>query len=305
MAERITAYRAGVREKLRAAELAAVDAQARADEEFKRRGLADQLANEALARAALERRRRRLSLALAATIMTLIVLCGGAGVALVQARQTRLARVDLTLKEAELLYEQALRDPDADIAKWQGARGALARATELMDTVPLVAARDRIDELASRIEQGIAAAEVDRTLVKRIEDIRAGLDSDQKADAAYAEAFRTAGFDLTSLTIDPVAMGRRLAARPKGITRAAAGAVDAWALVRHGLTTPGDASGWALLQNLLAVARTADPDPWRDALHDAISRSDPAPLVRLAEEPARAARPDQALVSRLRTGNPW
>ena len=62
-------YRAGVREKLRAAELAAVEARARADEETKRRGLADQLADEALARAALERRRRRLSLALAATIV--------------------------------------------------------------------------------------------------------------------------------------------------------------------------------------------------------------------------------------------
>jgi tetratricopeptide (TPR) repeat protein/tRNA A-37 threonylcarbamoyl transferase component Bud32 len=286
VADRMTAYCAGVREKLRAAELAAVEARARADEEFKRRGLADQLASEAVARAALERRRRHLSLALAATVMTLIILCGAAGVAFVQARQTRLAKVDLTLKEADLLYKQALRDSEGDIGKWQGARAALARATELMDAVPLVAARDRIDELASRIEQGANEAEVDRKLVRRIEDIRAGLDSDQKADAAYAEAFRAAGLDLTSLAIDPVAMGRRLAARPKGITQAAAGALDAWALVRHGLTSPGDASGWALLLNLLAVARTADPDPWRDALHDAISRSDPAPLIRLAEEPA-------------------
>ena len=56
--------------------------------------------------------------------------------------------------------------------------------------------------------------------------------------------------------------------------------------MRRGLTSPGDASGWAILQNLLAVASAADPNPWRDALHESISRSNPAPLIRLAEEPA-------------------
>jgi serine/threonine-protein kinase len=50
VAERISAYRIGVQEKLRAAELAAVEAQARAQEESKRRGLADRLAAEAQAR---------------------------------------------------------------------------------------------------------------------------------------------------------------------------------------------------------------------------------------------------------------
>jgi eukaryotic-like serine/threonine-protein kinase len=108
LAERVTAYRAGVREKLRAAELAAVEAQARADEETKRRGLADQLAGEALARADLERRRRHLSLALAGSVLTLIVFCGGAAAWIVAERQARLAKVDLALKEAELLRDQAV-----------------------------------------------------------------------------------------------------------------------------------------------------------------------------------------------------
>ena len=47
VATRVTAYRAGVQERLRAAELARVEAQARAEEEAKRRGLADRLAIEA------------------------------------------------------------------------------------------------------------------------------------------------------------------------------------------------------------------------------------------------------------------
>ena len=215
VATRITEYRAGVREKLRAAELAAVEARARADEETKRRGLADQLADEALARAELERRRRRLSLALAATVMSLILLCAGVAVVFIQARQARLAKVDLILKEAELLHEQAVGDPDGDVAKWQAARAALGRARELMDAVPLGGARGQIDELARRIETGKAAAETDRKLVTRLEDIRAGLDSDQKADAAYAEAFKAAGLDLILPTIDPVAIGRSLAAPPR------------------------------------------------------------------------------------------
>ncbi len=286
VAERMTTYRAGVSEKLRVAELDAVEARARADEETKRRGLADRLADEALARAALERRRRRLSLALAGTILTLIVVCGAAVIAFVEERQSRLARVDLVLKEAELLHDQAMRDPEGDPGKWQSARAALDRARDLMQTVPLAAVRDRIGELATQIDRGGAAATADWKLVTRLEDIRAGLDTDPKADAAYTEAFRAAGFDLVSPALDPVAMGKRLAARPREITRAAAGALDAWALVRRGLISPGDASGWALFQNLLAVARAADPDPWRDALHDSLSRSDPAPLLRLADAPA-------------------
>ena len=300
VAERITAYRAGVSEKLKAAELAAVEARARADEETKRRGLADRLADEAIARAALERRRRRLSLALVGTIVTLIVVCGGAAVAFVQERQARMGRVDLVLREAELLYDQAIKDPQGDLGKWRSARAALDRARELMEAVPLAAARDRIDGLAGRIDQGNALALVDWKLVTRLDDIRAGLDTDQKADAAYTEAFRAAGLDLVAPTVDPVAIGKRLAARPREITRAVAGGLDAWALVRRGLASPGDTAGWAVFRNLLAVARAADPDPWRDALHDSLSRSDPATHPARRPTGTGAARPDHALVPGLR-----
>ena len=285
VAERITTYRAGVSEKLRAAELAAVEARARADEETKRRGLADRLADEAIARAALERRRRRLSLALAGAIVTFIVVCGGAAIAFVQERQARLGRVDLVLERGRAAPRPGDQDPQGDLAKWQSARAALDRARELMDAVPLAAARDRIDELADRIDEGAAAADVDRKLVARLEDIRAGLDTDQKADAAYTEAFRAAGFDLVVARVDPVAIGKRLAARPREITRAAAGGARCLGpgSPRPGFT--GRRRRLGRVSNLLAVARAADPDPWRDALHDSLSRSDPAPLIRLAGEP--------------------
>ena len=103
VAQRITAYRAGVQERLRVAELARVDAQARAQEEAKRRGLADQLAAEAQAHAVAERRRRRLTLALAASVLALVVFGGSASTWFVYQRQAGLARVDLALQEAKLL----------------------------------------------------------------------------------------------------------------------------------------------------------------------------------------------------------
>ncbi|HEY2156117.1 MAG TPA: serine/threonine-protein kinase, partial [Isosphaeraceae bacterium] len=58
--ERLAAYLAGVQERLRTAELDGVEAQARAEEEAKRRTLADTLAQKAQAHAVEERRRRRL-----------------------------------------------------------------------------------------------------------------------------------------------------------------------------------------------------------------------------------------------------
>ncbi len=286
VAMRITAYRAGVQEKLRTAELMAAEAHARAEEETKRRGLADQLAREALVRATLERRRRRLSVALAGAILTLVIVCGSAATWLVQERQARLNKVELAFRESEVLADLARRDPGGNVSQWESARAAVRRARELMEAVPFKATQARYDDLAARIDQGAAAALVDQTLVTRLEEIRAGMDRDAKSDADYQRAFREAGFDLVSPGLDPAAAGKRLGERPKGVARAVASALDAWALVRRSLTSAGDASGWAVFQNLLAVARAADPDPWRVTLHEALSKNDVAPLVRLAQEPA-------------------
>src|SRR5262249_61625740 len=57
--ERLTAYLAGVQERLRTAELDRVEAQARAEEEAKRRVLADAPAQKGQAHPVEERRRRR------------------------------------------------------------------------------------------------------------------------------------------------------------------------------------------------------------------------------------------------------
>jgi len=284
VAQRVTAYRAGAQEKLRAAELAAVEAHARADEEMKRRGLADQLADEALARAALERRRRRLTLALAGSILAIVISGGGVAAWFVQERQAGLERANVALREVELLGEQAKRDPDGDLGKWQAAQAAIRHTRTLWDAVPAGTGRSRLEKLARKIEQGEAQAAVDRTLVARLEVIRAGLDADAKADLAYALAFREAGLDLLATTADPAVIGQRIAARPRAVAQAAALALDAWAVVRGSRIHPGDDRAEAEFRRLLTAARAADPDPWRAALRDAFERRNLEGYRRLAQD---------------------
>jgi eukaryotic-like serine/threonine-protein kinase len=283
MARRITAYRAGVQERLRAAELARVEAQARAEEEAKRRGLADRLAAEAIARADLERRRRRTAIALAASIVALLLVGGGGLAALVYQRQAWWARVDLALRDAELLRDQAADDPDGDLGKWQAALAALRRLHDLRDAGPAAILGARLEDLEAQVQRGAAAAEADRKLVGRLEEIRGGMVADDKADAAFAEAFRQADRDPTAPSADPEEIARRLAARPRAV--ALATAVAPWAVVRRSITRPGDAGGQAALRRILAVARIADPDPWRNDLRDSLPSADPAPLRRLAQDP--------------------
>ena len=122
VAGRLTAYLAGVQDRLRTAELARVEAQARAEEEAERRVLADALAQKAQAHAVEERRRRRLQVGLAASVLALATVGGLAAAAYLHQRQARAAQVELALNEATLLRNQSLQAPD-DLNRWQAAQG--------------------------------------------------------------------------------------------------------------------------------------------------------------------------------------
>ncbi len=283
VAQRITAYRDGVQERLRAAELARVEAQARAEEEAKRRVLADQLAAEARAHAVAERRRRHLMMALAASVLALVVVGGGASTWLAYQRQSGMARVDLALEEAKLLCDQAENDPEGNIARWQAAQFALRHARALLDTVPAGLCATGSPPWRRGSQRGTVAAEADRAMLTQLEEIRARLDADQAADRAYGAAFRAAGLDPTSPEADPAAIGNRLAGRPQAVAQAAATALDAWSIIRHSLIRPGDVEGETACRRLLIAAQAADPDSWRSGLRDAIARDDLTPLQNLAK----------------------
>ncbi|MCY2962896.1 MAG: protein kinase [Planctomycetota bacterium] len=78
LANALRAYQEGVQDKLRVAELARVEAQARVEEEAKRRVLSDQLATEALARAQADNKRRRMTFALVASLLLTALVAVGA-----------------------------------------------------------------------------------------------------------------------------------------------------------------------------------------------------------------------------------
>ncbi len=74
----------------------------------------------------------------------------------------------------------------------------------------------------------------DRDLLDRLVDIRSVEADDPDGsitDAAYAEAFRAAGVDLT--TLPPAEAGARIEARPAAVATALAGALDDWAAIRR------------------------------------------------------------------------
>src|SRR5262249_50327573 len=92
-------------------------------------------------------------------------------------------------------------------------------------------------------------------------------------DPAYAQAFRDYGLDVR--TLDPAEAGKRL--RGKSVRVQLAAALDDWAVVRKG-TGAGS-------NELLGIARAADPDPWRNRLRDALQANTPPTQNTLAVSP--------------------
>ncbi|HWE35808.1 MAG TPA: protein kinase [Isosphaeraceae bacterium] len=270
VASRITEFGESVRERLRQAEIEGAAARARADEEAKR---------------------RRLSLVLAATVFTLIVSVGGGTAFLLNLRQRRQNQLELALKEAEVLRDQAAADPSGGLEKWRDARGSLEHADDLLAAMFITSpARGRLDALERQIEAGERRAVADKALIERIEEVRARHDGDQEAeaDADFGRAFAAAGLDLDRQGAE--AVGRVLARRPKVVATAAAAALVEWAIDRRGAGRPE--ADW---HRPIEAARRADPDPWRDELLIAYERDDLAALRRLAADPRLASQPPASL----------
>ena len=283
VADRITAYLAGVQERLRAAELARAAEAARAE--------------EAEAKAAAERRARRLTRALAATVL----LAGGLGVAgwrwveldrLNRAREAT-ARVNAAVQEATRLRGQAQGAAVGDLAPWDAAAAAVEKARDLLVAGVEPGVRKQVEELVAevaadrgRAAEAAEAAARDRRLLDRLADIRSARADDRLGDgtdAAYVDAFRDAGIDPDTLA--PEEAGDRIKARPPEIATALAMTLDDWAAVRRDLLK--DAAG---AKRLAAAARSADPDPWRNQLRDALEIADRARSPRPPRRPGRFRR---------------
>jgi serine/threonine-protein kinase len=259
VADRVTAHIAGVRERMRRAELATVE----------------------------ERARRRLTTVVAASLLALTT-AGGLGAAYyLQQRQAVAARVALALKEATLLRDQAEAHPD-DPARWPAALEGLKRAEMTLADGGDAEARRALADLRDRVQAGADAADRDRILLDALVEVRAAKGDDDRlaTEAAYADAFREAGMDVIALTPDEA--GARIKARPRSVALAIATALDDWATLRR--VELRDATG---ASRLTEAARIADPDPWRNDLRRALDRADTSERLAALKALAGSARFDE------------
>jgi serine/threonine-protein kinase len=239
VAERMTAYVAGVQERLRAAEVARAAEAVRAE--------------EAVGRAQAERRARRFQVGLAASLLVLTTAGGLTFTYWLQERQRREARFAQVVAEATILREKAQLQP-AEPAAWRDALAALERAEGQ-------GPEDQVLALRREIQAGLDEAEQNARLRQQLVEIYAN-EADVGAlgtDAAYAVAFRDAGLDLE--TLEPAEFARRLRHQGEAAAIELSAFLDDWSLARTRAERPA-----AACRRPLDAARLADPEPYRARL---------------------------------------
>jgi serine/threonine-protein kinase len=255
VAAAVTAYQESVVERLRQAELAHAAEVARVA--------------EARATAAAERKARRRTRALAASLLALVTVASAGGLWVVRLKGEQWADTARLEAERRQAVEAALEKVVGlqKAARWKEAQAVLDQANERLGEAGPA-------DLRARIGQSIA----DLALVVRLDDIRqkratvgGGYFDAQAADQGYAAAFRDAG--LGPEEQEPEAVASRV--RDSDIRDQLVAALDDWASVAAGRPR----RSW-----VLAVARGADPGAWRDRFRDPAVWEDRAALERLAAE---------------------
>ncbi len=223
--DRLLAYQAGVVARVRAAEMASVEAQARAEEEAKKRVLADRLSIE-------ERRKRYVTLALAASVLLTATLAGFGWIWAERGCAARAGAVETALAEARLLQGQARIAPFEDSSRWAEAISAVKRAEGLLAGSNEPALSRRVEEIKGQIEADRRRAEAIRKLVADLEAVRGDLAEHleaARADREYARAFLAFGLDLDS--VDPKQASDKLGGT--SATAEIAAAIDDWCALRR------------------------------------------------------------------------
>ena len=254
VAKTVHTYLATVEERAQKAELAAAEARIKAAE---------------------ERRARRLTLALAATI-AIALLVGGGGFWWVgrertqRAEQTR-AAVEQAHGES-IEFEQAGK-PEQALAS---ARRALALAENGSDAALLARAKNFV----TKAEQDLGAAERERKLAAQDEKLRSDVidlrlrqiatigntQRERELDAAFTQAFKDYGVDLEGDDLVPAL--QRI--RERDIAESVALSLDDWGRLRRKIY--GARSEKA--ENLMLLALDLDPDPSRSRMRQAIAGND-------------------------------
>jgi tetratricopeptide (TPR) repeat protein/serine/threonine protein kinase len=226
-------------------------------------------------------RRNRARLMVTGVVLLCIVLLGGSAGWTVLDRVAR--RAEAVVRAGDAL-EEVVRLQGQQ--KWAQAAGAARRAEDLL-------AGGGGPEAVRQQARGLRE---DMEMAARLEDCRLQeaavkdwfFDA-SRLDRAYATAFREYGLDVEQLSAQEA--GERMAARSIRVQLAAA--LDDWARAARGARRPGG-EGW---KHLLAVARVADPDGWRNRFRDAWARWDRKSLEGLGTSAPVAKLPAPTLVA--------
>jgi serine/threonine-protein kinase len=281
VARAVAAYRAGVEERLRQAEIA------RAQTEVMRRE---------------ERKRRRVLLALAGAVLVFLTAAGFAGWWWQRDRDARLsqtrAEVSPALSRAEQLREEARATKGAGVAEGEKREALLRQAAAAVEQAESATASGLADEALRRqvaearrgVDEEHAEAERQGRQARREAAFLAALDRAREqravvvedqwdfrgASAAYAQAFVDYGHDVTE---GPEAGAVDwLRSLPEAVRESALIALyDWWAYFR-------EPEALKLRARLRTVIGQADGDPWRRRLRDAVDRGDAKQLRDLAKE---------------------
>ncbi|MHC4974429.1 MAG: tetratricopeptide repeat protein [Planctomycetota bacterium] len=237
-------------------------------------------AEQARTEAADQRRARRLSLAIGASLLLAVVIAGGGFFLVDRMQRERSERTHLAIQDAKS-QAQRLRGANRWTEALTAARQAeeLARADEVdaathAGTLRLVAL---IDEEAAQARDEAERRREEAEFVVELEQIRLqhGEDFDRvRTDAAYVAAFRERGIDFA----DPEEAAQRIRDEYAAILPDVVAALDEWAWLRRKQVGDRD---WRVLR---AAAHSADPDPWRIKLRDAATDGDLDRLRGLAVE---------------------
>ena len=197
------------------------------------------------ARADEERRRRKLQAGLAAAVLALTAVGGlGTGVLPPAAAGPRPPAWSWILRRASTLLARPGRGHPDDPAQWQAALAAIQRVEDLLgggtgsDADDPAASAGPRDEVRPAGDGGRARP---RSCSIALVDIRSAEADDpdgSATDAAYAEAFREAGLDLAALS--PAEARGQIRARPPATALALAAALDDWAAVRRKVASDSD-----------------------------------------------------------------
>jgi serine/threonine-protein kinase len=244
----IAAYQDSVAQRLRVAELTAVEAKARAIE---------------------ERKRRKLALALAASVVGLIAI--GASAALYIQHRNAERRAELAREESE--RRQAVEAALAKImelqrqSRWKEAETVLDQAVERLGEDGNPDLQNYIRH--ARMELSLATR-LDRARLRSAYLVNSAMDL-EGAQSDYAAAFKEAG--LGQEGDDPAGVAERI--RALSIRPYVLAALDDWAI----LAQDSPRRTW-----LLNVARYVDDNPWSKKFHDPAAWKDRNELAKLASD---------------------